>query len=201
MKREMPAELERLIGDLNWAKAHRFPDRDLVPLLRRLVQAAPGGSIERRTALAELSELIVATDPWRSARMALDVLKEEADARALGVLGLAHTLLGNYRCAIRAYRRALELAPGVPEYEHNLGHLLDVALGRPLSALPHLRRAAAALPGESEVQSSLAHALLRAGRKSEARALLSQVFMGDSEQVGSTLASWLDIPGGSVKAQ
>lgn len=186
----MPAELERLIVDLNWARAHCLPARELVPLLRRLVQAAPPGSAERRAARRELAELTVVGDPWRSARLVMDVLREEADARALGVLGLAHTLLGNYRSAIRAYRRALELAPGVPEYEHNLGHLLDVALDRPLSALPHLRRAEAGLPGEPEVQSSLAHALLRVGRSNEASSLLSRVFKGDPERVRATLASW-----------
>jgi tetratricopeptide (TPR) repeat protein len=186
----MQGVLERLIVDLNWARANSLPPRELVPLLRRVVAVAPAGSKERRTARRELAELIVVKDPWLSARLAMDVLREEVDERAFGVLGLAHTLLGNYRSAVRAYRRALELAPGAPEYEHNLGHLLDVALGRPLSALPHLRRAEAALPGESEIQSSLAHALLRLGRRSEATAWLTRVFDGDEQRVHATLASW-----------
>jgi tetratricopeptide (TPR) repeat protein len=186
----MQGVLERLIGDLNWARAHSLPPRELVPLLRRVVAVAPEGSQERRTARRELAELIVQKDPWLSARLAGDVLREEADERAFGVLGLAHTLLGNYRSAVRAYRRALELAPGAPEYEHNLGHLLDVALGRPLSALPHLRRAEAGLPGEPEIQSSLAHALLRVGRTKEATKLLERVFDGDEQRVHATLASW-----------
>lgn len=186
----MQGVLERLIVDLNWARAHSLPPRELVPLLRQVVAAAPEGSTERRTARRELAELIVATDPWLSARLAMDVLREEADERAYGVLGLAHTLLGNYRLAARAYRRALELAPGAPEYEHNLGHLLDVALGRPLSALPHLRRAEAALPDEPEIQSSLAHALLRVGRRTEAASRLTRVFDGDQQRVHATLSSW-----------
>lgn len=186
----MAVELERLIGDLNWARANSLPAREIVPLLRRVVQVAPAGSSERRTARRELAELIVVRDPWLSARLAIDVLREEPDERAYGVLGLAHTLLGNYRSAIRAYRRALELAPGAPEYEHNLGHLLDVALDRPLSAVPHLRRAQAGLPGESEIQSSLAHALLRIGRTSEATSWLNRVFDGDQQRVSATLASW-----------
>lgn len=186
----MQGVLERLIGDLNWARANSLPPRELVPLLRRVVAVAPAGSQERRTARRELAELVVVNDPWLSARLAMDVLREEADERAYGVLGLAHTLLGNYRSAVRAYRRALELAPGAPEYEHNLGHLLDVALGRPLSALPHLRRAEAGLPGEPEIQSSLAHALLRLGRTSEATAWLRRVFEGDEQRVQATLSSW-----------
>lgn len=186
----MPGVLERLIGDLNWARAHSLPPRELVPMLRRVVAAAPEGSRERREARRELAELVVTTDPWLAARLAQDVLREELDPRAYGVLGLAHTLLGNYRSAVRAYRHALDLAPGTPEYEHNLGHLLDVALGRPLSALPHLRRAEAGLPGESEVQSSLAHALSRLGRHDEAAEWLSKVFQGDEQRVRATLASW-----------
>jgi len=186
----MPVELERLIVDLNWARANCLPPRELVPLLRQVVRVAPAGSAERRTARRELAELVVVNDPWLAARLAIDVIAEEPDERAYGVLGLAHTLLGNFRSAIRAYRRALELAPGAPEYEHNLGHLLDVALGRPLSALPHLRRAEAGLPGEPEIQSSLAHALLRLGRKKEAESWLSRVFEGDEQRVRATLASW-----------
>jgi len=187
----MPLELERMIGDVNWAKANSFPARELVPMLRRLVAAAPEGSPERRFARRELAELIVTSDPWLSARLAMDVLRSGEDDRAWGVLGLAHTLLGHYRSAIRAYRRALEIAPGVASYEHNLGHLLDVALCRPLSALPHLRRAVEALPDEPEIQSSLAHALLAIGRSREAEKLLRRVFAGDDRRVRSMLSAWL----------
>jgi len=187
----MPLELERLIGDVNWAKANRFSARELVPMLRRLVAAAPEGSPERRFARRELAELIVTSDPWLSARLAMDVLRSGEDDRAWGVLGLAHTLLGHHRSAIRAYRRALEIAPNTASYEHNLGHLLDVALRRPLSALPHLRRAMEAMPDEPEIQSSLAHALLALGRTAQAEKLLLCVFEGDARRVRSTLAAWL----------
>lgn len=187
----MAVELERLIGDLNWAKALCLPPRELVPMLRRVVAVAPAGSEERRTARRELAALLVESDPWLAARLAGDVLREAADDRAWGVLGLAHTLLGHYRSAVRAYRAALELSPGTPEYEHNLGHLLDVAFERPLSALPHLRRAHAALPEEPEIASSLAHALARLGRVVEARKYLHGVFGGDEQRIRATLAAWI----------
>ena len=81
-----------------------------------------------------LSELIVGDAPFRAARLARDVLVRGESDRAWAVLGLAHTLLGNYRVAARSYRRALALAPDCGVYEHNLGHVLDVALNRPQDA-------------------------------------------------------------------
>ncbi|HYO98254.1 MAG TPA: tetratricopeptide repeat protein [Polyangiaceae bacterium] len=187
----MPRELERIFGDVQWAKANSFSARELVPMLQRLVKAAPEGSHERRYGRRELAPLIVAKDPWLAARLARDVLQDGPDDRAWGVLGLAHTMLGHYRSAARAYRTALELAPGTPEYEHNLGHLLDVAFNRPLSAVPHLRRARAALPDEPEIGSSLAHALLRVGRVQEAERLLLSVFDGNETRMRATVTAWL----------
>ncbi|MFO7179345.1 MAG: hypothetical protein DIU78_011655 [Pseudomonadota bacterium] len=183
-------ELERLVGDVEWAKAHRLPPRELVPMLKRLVAVAPAGSPAGRTARRDLAELLVASHPWRAARLATEVLKGGADDRAYAVLGLAHTVLGNYRCAARAYRAALAIAPGTAEYEHNLGHLLDVAFDQPQRALVHLRRAFAALPAETEVASSLAHALLRSGLEHEAAAVLESAFDGDLERVRATLSRW-----------
>ena len=187
----MPLELERLVGDVEWAKAQRLPARELVPMLRRLVAAAPEGSPERHRARRDLAEQVLPTNPWQAARLARDVLRGAEDDRAYGVLGLAHTLLGNYRAAARAYRQGLALAPGTPEYEHNLGHLLDVAFNRPLAALPHLRRALSALPAEAEIESSLAHALVRAGRLEEGEKHLRSAVGNDSERVRDILAQWV----------
>jgi tetratricopeptide (TPR) repeat protein len=186
----MPLELERLVGDVEWAKAQRLPARELVPMLRRLVAAAPEGSPERHRARRDLAEQVLPTNPWLAARLARDVLRGAEDDRAYGVLGLAHTLLGNFRAAARAYRKALAIAPATPEYEHNLGHLLDVAFNRPLAALPHLKRALAALPAEAEIESSLAHALLRAGRAEEAAKHLRSALDNDETRLRETLAAW-----------
>jgi tetratricopeptide (TPR) repeat protein len=186
----MRLELERLVGDVEWAKAQRLPARDLVPMLRRLVAAAPEGSPERTRARRDLAEQVLPTNPWQAARLARDVLRSSEDHHAYGVLGLAHTLLGNFKAAARAYRKALALAPGTPEYDHNLGHLLDVAFNRPLAAIPHLRRALAAIPAEAEFESSLAHALVRAGRREEGEALLRSALNGDLERTSEILRAW-----------
>jgi tetratricopeptide (TPR) repeat protein len=186
----MRLELERLVGDVEWAKAQRLPARDLVPMLKRLVAVAPEGSPERTRARRDLAEQVLPTNPWQAARLARDVLRSSEDHRAYGVLGLAHTLLGNFKAAARAYRKALALAPGTPEYDHNLGHLLDVAFNRPHAAIPHLRRALAAVPAEAEFESSLAHALVRVGRLEEGEALLRSALDGDLDRTREILRSW-----------
>jgi Flp pilus assembly protein TadD len=187
----VPVELDRLIGDVQWAKAHSFPPRELSAMLRRLVAAAPEGSSERRFARVELAQMVLETDAWLAARLATDALRDAEDDRAWGILGMAHTVLGNYRSALRAQRRALELAPGAPDHEHNLGHLLDVAFNRPLSAVPHLRRAHLAVPDEPEITSSLCHALVRIGRRPEAERLLTEAFLGDRARAQATITAWL----------
>jgi tetratricopeptide (TPR) repeat protein len=189
MPRRPTQELDRLLTDVEWALAKQFPARELVPMLENLVKAAPSGSEPSYFAKLRLSELLVADAPWRAARLAREVLERGDDDRAWGVLGLAHTLLGNYRTAARAYRRALFLAPECAVYQHNLGHLLDVGLERPRDALPHLRRAHANLPGESEIASSYAHALLRAGQAGEARKLLLKAVDGEA-QADELLRAW-----------
>ncbi|HET9956658.1 MAG TPA: tetratricopeptide repeat protein [Polyangiaceae bacterium] len=192
----MPLELERMVGDVKWAKAHRLPARELKAMLRRLVAAAPEGSAERRFARLELAAVLVESEPWLAARLARDALRAEGewrvgeDDRALGVLGIAHMLLGNFRSAREAFRRAIEVAPDSAEHRHNLGHVLDVAFNRPLSALPHLKLAHQLMPEEPEIASSLAHALLGAGREAEALRHLVRVFEGDSKRAQATLQAW-----------
>jgi len=167
----------------------QFAARDLVPMLENLVRAAPAASEAAYFAKLRLSELIVGDAPFRAARLARDVLVRGESDRAWAVLGLAHTLLGNYRVAARSYRRALALAPDCGVYEHNLGHVLDVALNRPHDALAHLERAHRDLPEESEVASSYAHALLRSGQLDKARKLLALAVESPDEADG-ILKAW-----------
>src|SRR5688572_19499198 len=120
--------VERLVSDVSWAISRGLPKRDLVAMLRRLILSAETDSPEQNFAKLELSELSVGDEPFRAARLALDVLKAEGPlARAYGVLGIAHSVLGNFRAARRAYEQAVALEPDHPGYRHNLGHLLDVA--------------------------------------------------------------------------
>src|SRR4051812_25854417 len=174
-------DLERMLTDVEWAMSKQFAARDLVPMLENLVRAAPAASDAAHFAKLRLSELIVGDAPFRAARLARDVLVRGESERAWAVLGLAHTLLGNYRVAARSYRRALAIAPDCGVYEHNLGHVLDVALNRPHDALSHLERAHRELPDESEIASSYAHALLRSGQLDKARKLLALAVQSPQE--------------------
>jgi len=187
-----------MLTDVEWAISKQFAARDLVPMLENLVRAAPPTSEAAYFAKLRLSELIVGEAPFRAARLARDVLVRGDSDRAWAVLGLAHTLLGNYRLATRSYRRALALAPDCGVYEHNLGHVLDVALDRPQDALVHLERAHRALPEESEITSSYAHALLRSGQLDKARSLLGTAIKNpkDAEDIFN---AWRDANGNTFE--
>jgi len=178
----------------------QFAARDLVPMLENLVRAAPAASEASYFAKLRLSELIVGDAPFRAARLARDVLTSGESDRAWAVLGLAHSLLGHYRLAARSYRRALVLAPDCGVYEHNLGHVLDVALNRPRDALVHLERAHKSMPEEREVSSSYAHALLRSGQPERARELLLRAVKGQAEADG-ILKTWQRAMGPSVPGE
>ncbi len=182
-------DLERMLTDVEWAISKHFAARDLVPMLENLVRAAPAASEAAYFAKLRLSELIVGDAPFRAARLARDVLVRGESDRAWAVLGLAHTLLGNYRVAARSYRRALALFPDCGVYEHNLGHVLDVALNRPQDALAHLERAHRDLPEESEIASSYAHALLRSGQLDKARKLLARA-VKNPEEAAQIFKAW-----------
>jgi tetratricopeptide (TPR) repeat protein len=189
-----------MLTDVEWAMSKHFAARDLVPMLENLVRAAPAASEAAYFAKLRLSELIVGSAPFRAARLARDVLVRGESDRAWAVLGLAHTLLGNYRVAARSYRRALALAPDCGVYEHNLGHVLDVALNRPHDALAHLERAHRDLPEESEIASSYAHALLRSGQLDKARKLLA-LAVKSPEQADEILKAWQFANGNSAPTE
>jgi Flp pilus assembly protein TadD len=180
-------DYESLLSAVQWAKRQQFSARELAPMLERLIAAAPPQAQERRLAKLELAELTVSARPFRAARLVREVLLGGEDDRAYGVLGLAHTLLGNYRAALRAYRQAIAIAPLCPSYRHNLGHLLDVAFERPAEAVTHLRIAHRELADEPEIASSYAHALLRAGSPDLARRVLTSAL---GPRASSVLAAW-----------
>jgi tetratricopeptide (TPR) repeat protein len=190
--KKRPRDLDRLLNDVAWAMERGLGARDLIPMLEKVVARAPRGSRAALFAERELAERLVERAPWRAAVMARGVLAHGDDDRAWAVLGIAHTLLGNYRSAKKAYLRALALSPGCPWYSHNLGHLIDVALDRPREALSHLSAAYRAEPGEAEIAASFAHALARAGRVSEARRVLGRALDHDPARVDHWLNTWLE---------
>jgi tetratricopeptide (TPR) repeat protein len=183
-------ELRRLITSVEWALARGLEERELLPMLERLAARAPAGSPEALLAQLELAERTVARRPWHAALLARRILSHRDEARAWSVLGLAQTLLGNYRSSRRAYLRALALRPGCLVTNHNLGHLLDAALGQPRAALRYLALAHRIHPADEEIAASYAHALARAGRPEQALRLLSES-LGDAQRAKMFIDRWL----------
>lgn len=190
MSGAQPDDVATLLHDVHWAMAHELEPIELVPMLEKLVSRAAPASRAGVFARQFLSELLVEKNPWRAALLAKSVLQHDDDHRAWAVLGLAHTLLGHFRSAAKAYARAIQLHPTCASYRHNLGHLLDVALNRPHAALLHLARAHRSAPDEDEIASSYAHALVRASRLAEARRVLQGVFRSDGQRIERLLARW-----------
>jgi tetratricopeptide (TPR) repeat protein len=190
-KKSSAVDLERLQSDVEWALERGLGPRDLVPMLERLRQHAPRGSAAACFAGTELAEVLLTSEPWRSAVLAREVLRHEDTDRAWAVLGLGLTLLGHYRSAKRAFSKALAHSPQCSSYAHNLGHLLDAALGRPEEGLPWLAKAHAARPGDEEIAASYAHALVRLGRTEEARRILDAAMGTTTEGSAELISRWL----------
>ncbi len=177
--------------DIEWALSQGLPLGEVVPMVERLLRTSEPGSLHQLYAKRQLAELIVRSEPFRAARLATEVLgAHPEDDRAHAVLGLACLLMGHYKKAESSYRTALHLVPHCPWYAHNLGHLLDVAMGRPAEALQWLWLARRALPQEPEIASSLAHALLRTGRVDEARNELLEAVGGSHKRAQEVLMRW-----------
>ncbi len=192
--------VERLLSDVEWGLAHDLEPRDLIPMLEKLVRQSEAESPARMFGARQLAELLVRQDPWRAARLVSEVLAQHDDERSWAVLGLAHTLQGNYRSAAKAYRRAISLAPDCPWYAHNLGHLLDVALDRPADALRLLEAAHRSEPNEVEIATSYAHALARAGHMDKARAVVGASLGTSGDESEAVIQDWLSRdPPGSLK--
>jgi cytochrome c-type biogenesis protein CcmH/NrfG len=173
MKKTGAVDIERLQSDVEWALRRGLGPRDLVPMLERLLAHAPRDSAAACFARAELAEVLLPTSPWRASVLAREALAHEDTDRTWAVLGLGMAVLGHFKSAKRAFAKALALSPQCSSYAHNLGHILDAALGRPQDALPWLARAHRARPGDEELAASYAHALVRVGRLEDARAVLA----------------------------
>lgn len=164
-----------------------------LPLLHRLARVAEEGSADYLFAHRKLAELLAERSPWRASLHARRVVAHApSDDRAWATLALCQTLLGHYHFAHASYRRALAAAPDNPWYAHNLGHLLDVALGRPADALPHLELAYVRTGDNCDVVASYAHALGSLGRLDQARAILTATPSPQRPREHAELLRWLD---------
>lgn len=149
--------------------------REVETILERIIEQAPGDSEHAIFANRHLAELLIEEHPWRAALHLRRVSGMAGDDDVVhALMGLCQALLGNFHSAVSAYRRALGIAPRNPWYHHNLGHLLDVALGDPHGAVDHLRSAHNMEPLEHEITASLAHCLARADAITEARELAEE---------------------------
>ena len=170
-----------------------FDPADVLPRLARLARLAPAASDDGVFAHRQLAELLVERHPWRAAIYARRALAHRADDdRAWAVLAFCQTLLGNFRYAATAYQQAIACAPANPWYAHNLGHLLDVALGSPQRALPWLRAAYGKKADNSEIVASYVHALARAGQTTAARGILERALERFDSRELEALLRWLD---------
>jgi Flp pilus assembly protein TadD len=190
--RPTQTDAARLERNVAWALRNSFDARDVLPMVETLLRISERGSSTWVFAHRQLAELVVERQPWRAAAAARTAAAHDVDdcgARAL--LGLALTLLGHYRFAAKAYRDALALSPDNPWYAHNLGHLLDVALGRPKDAVVWLRRAFQREP-HVEIAASLAHSLGRIGQAVEGERVLRRA-LGTAPQTTDqqALLAWL----------
>jgi hypothetical protein len=186
-------ESQRLRRDVEWALRRALDPSDVLPMLHRLARTAPAGSDESVFAHRQLAELLVERHPWRATLHARKVLAHRTDDdRAWAVLALSQTLLGNYRFAASGYHRALMSAPKNPWYAHNLGHLLDVALGRAHDALFWLRSAYAGAAWSAEIATSFSHALARAGKLGEAKKVLARAMKRGASREQTALWRWLE---------
>ena len=186
-------EAERLRQDVEWALRRALDPTDVLPMLHRLARTAVEGTEESVFAHRNLAELLVERDPWRAALHARKVLAHrEGDDRGWAMLGLCQTLLGHYRYAVTAYHRALARAPKNPWYAHNLGHLLDVALGKAHEALPWLKSAYASAQNNPEIAASYAHALARAGELVEAKKVVTRAMKKSASREHAALLRWLE---------
>ena len=148
---------------------------EVLGVLETMTREAPDGSAHALFAHRHLAEMQLQGSPWRAAlhlRRVTDAGAADDSVHAL--MGLCQALLGNYRAAVSAYRKAVHLAPRNPWYHHNLGHLLDVGLHDSLTALDHLRIAHRLQRQEDEIAASLAHCLARLGHLDEARTMAEQ---------------------------
>jgi len=167
---------------------------DAARWLERLLGAAPDGSDDALFAHRHLAELRLEGEPWVAALHLRKVLAEQPDDDVgHALMGLCQALLGNFRASVGAYRRALRVAPTNPWYHHNMGHLLDVALGKPGDAVEHLRTAHRLEPEEDEITASLSHCLARLGHREEARSMAQDaVRLAPRNPEHRSLLDWID---------
>lgn len=184
----------RLRKRVERALANGARGSDVVRDLESIVREAEEGDRDALFAHRQLAELRLEESPWRAAlHLRKLIAASAADDGVHALMGLCQAMLGNFKVAIGAYRKALELSPRNPWYHHNLGHLLDVGGGNARAAIKHLRFAYELEPAEDEIAASLAHCLARLGELDEARGLAENAVRSAPENVDHrALLEWVE---------
>jgi tetratricopeptide (TPR) repeat protein len=174
----MRRDLQSLVRSVERAVWAGESTEYLLPDLRRIEAHASIGSDAWCFAVREIASRTATEEPWAASLAARRLLAERpADAGAWAALGLAQSLVGNHRFAVKAYRRSLALVPQQARVLHNLGHLVDVVLDDPATALGPLSEAFAADPECIDTALSYAHALARVERADEGLALVEALVL------------------------
>jgi len=194
MTDKRPTGFRRLRKKVERALANGARGSDVVRDLEAIVRDAEEGDRDALFAHRQLAELRLEESPWRAALHLRKLIgAAAADDGVHALMGLCQAMLGNFKMAISAYRRAVELSPRNPWYHHNLGHLLDVGGGNARAAIKYLRFAYELEPAEDEIGASLAHCLARLGELDEARALAEAAVRSAPENVDHrALLEWVD---------
>jgi Flp pilus assembly protein TadD len=183
----------RLRKRVERALANGARGSDVLRDLESIIREAEEGDRDALFAHRQLAELRLEESPWRAAlHLRKLIAAAAADDGVHALMGLCQAMLGNFKVAISAYRKALELSPRNPWYHHNLGHLLDVGGGNARAAIKHLRFAYELEPAEDEIAASLAHCLARLGELDEARDLAETAVRSAPENVDhQALLEWV----------
>lgn len=144
--------------------------REILCVLERLLHEAQPESKAVFFAHWHWAALEVEKHPWTAALHLRKILNSVWVTEATFALwGLCHTQLGNVHAAIAAYKQAIALSEEPqPAYYHNVGHLLDVGLGRAHEGIEYLRIAQRLDAEDDEIWASLAHAWAVAGERKRA---------------------------------
>lgn len=170
------------------------PRAEVEPILDKILRLAGDGTEPSLFAHRHLAEMRIERNPWQAALHLRAVMRTSTNDDVLhALMGLCQALLGNFRAAVTSYRRALSITPKNPWYHHNLGHLLDVALGDPDAAKKHLESAHDLEPLEDEITASLAHCLANNGDIVEARTLAFDAMRASPRNAShKALVQWID---------
>ena len=186
-------DARRLRLSAEWALRELVDPSDIIAALVRLLRSSLPDTDDAIFAQHHIASLTVEKEPWKAALAARKLIAlRPDDHRVYALMGQAMAYLKHYRAASLAYRKAVSLAPENPWYAHNLGHILDVALGLPAEGLALLETAHMAEPFDTEIATSYAHALGRVGRTEEAVMMLRRLVRYGVSNEHRKLLVWLD---------